>query len=201
MHGALIPLFHTRMAIPNPELLIIYGGPVLAVLALWWLVERMDRIINYLFPHLEWEKSLGWLNIRAERRAKTALRWIGYAFYLLLAGLLYAIVRLADAFPPLSEWSDPDVFGDLVLEVPALIVCLGIWVLYLGGVLRPRLRTEREEAGLKKFRAQMAELEKEREMYGETPSRIKQPLRKPRANAPIGAIPPTRTRRRDHPGG
>jgi len=201
MFGQLIPLGHTRMAIPNPELLIVYGGPVLVVLALWWLAERTDRIINYLFPHLEWEKSLGWLNIKAERRAKAALRWIGYAFYLLLAGLLYAIVRLADAFPPLSEWSDPQVLGDLVLEIPALVVCLGIWLLYLGGVLLPRLRTDSEEAGLKKFRAQMEELEKEREMYGHPHSRVKQPLQKPRTNAPAGSITPTRSRRRDHPGG
>ena len=201
MHGALIPLFHTRMAIPNPELLVVWGGPVLAVLALWWLIERTDRIINYLFPHLEWEKSLGWLNIKAERRAKAALRWIGYAFYLLLAGLLYAIVRIADAFPPLSEWSNPDVQGDLLLEIPALVVCLGIWLFYLGGVLRPRLRAEWEEAGLKKFRAQVEELEKERETFGHTHSRGHKPLQKPRANSPFESIAPDRTRRRDHPGG
>jgi hypothetical protein len=189
------------MAIPNPELLVVWGGPVLAVLALWWLVERTDRIIHYLFPHLEWEKSLGWLNIRAERRAKAALRWIGYAFYLLLAGLLYAIVRIADAFPPLSEWSNPDVQGDLLLEIPALVVCLGIWLFYLGGVLRPGLRAEWEEAGLKKFRAQMEELEKEREMFGHTHSRVQKPLQKPRTNSPFESIAPDRTRRRDHPGG
>lgn len=201
MFGQLIPLGHTRMAIPNPELLIVYGGPVLAVLVLWWLAERTDRIIHYLFPNLEWEKSLGWLNIKAERRAKAALRWIGYAFYLLLAGLLYAIVRLADAFPPLSEWSDPDVLGDLLVEIPALVACLGIWLLYLGGVLLPRIRTEREEAGLKKFRAQMAELEKEREMYGHPHSRVKQPPPKPRTNSPFESVAPQRPRRRGHPGG
>ena len=201
MFGQLIPLAHTRIAIPDPWMLVVWGTPVLTVLALWWLIERTDRIINYLFPHLEWEKSLGWLNIKAERRAKTALRWCGYAFYLLLAGLLYAIVRLADAFPPLSEWTDPDVLGDLMLEIPALVVCLGIWLLYLGGVLLPRLRTDREEAELKKFRAHMEELEKEQAMYGHPPSRVQKPLQKPRTNAPIESITPTRPRRRDHPGG
>ena len=201
MHEALIPLFHTRMAIPNPWLLVVWGGPVLAVVALWWLIERMDRIINYFFPHLEWEKSLGWLNIRAERRAKTALRWIGYAFYLVLAGLLYAIVRLADGFPPLSEWTDPENLSDLVLEIPALVVCLGIWLLYLGGVLLPRLRAEREDAELKKFRAQMEEVEREHAMYGHTQSRVQKPLEKPRTNSPFESITPHRPRRRDHPGG
>ncbi len=96
---------------------------------------------------------------------------------------------------------NPDVLSILVLEIPALVVCLGIWLLYLGGVLLPRLRAEREEAELKKFRAQMEDLEKERAMYGHPQSRVKQPLQKPRTNAPFEPITPTRPRRRDHPGG
>jgi hypothetical protein len=201
MHGALIPLFHTRMAIPNPTFVIVYGGPFLALMALWWLANRTDRIIDYLFPHLEWEKSLGWLNIKAERRAKTAFRWLVYAFYFLLAVLLYAIVRIADAFPPVEDWSDPQVLGNLALQIPALVFCLGIWLLYLGGVLLPRLRAEREEAELRKFRAQMAEAEKEREMMTPIHSRVKMPLQKPRTNAPFESIAPQRPKRWDQPGG
>jgi len=207
MHGALlpfaqlIPLGHTRMAIPDPRLLIVYGGPILAVLALWWLVNQTDRIINFLFPHLKWEKGLGWLNIKAERRAKTAVRWLGYAFYLLLAALLYSIVRIADAFPPLDTWSDPDVLGTLVLEISALFVCLGIWLLYLGGVLMPKLRAEREETELKKFRAHMEQTERERELLRQTPSRVKMPLQKPRTNSPFESTSPQRPKRWDQPGG
>jgi hypothetical protein len=189
------------MAIPDPRLLIVHGGPVLAILALWWLVNRTDRIVNFLFPNLEWERSLGWLNIKAERRARTAVRWLGYAFYLLLAALLYAIVRIADAFPPLDTWSDPDVLGSLILEMTALFVCLGIWLLYLGGVLMPKLRSEREEAELRRFRAQMEEAERERELYRQTHSRVKMPLEKPRTNSPFESTPTQRPKRWDQPGG
>ena len=200
MNGALTPLFQTRMALPNPWQLLVWAGPFLSIAALWWLVGRTDQIVNYLFPHLEWEQSLGWLNIKAERRAKTALRWVGYGFYLLLAALLYAIVHLADGFPAVADWSQPDVLGDLVLRIPALVVCLGTWLLYLGCGLMPKLRAQREEAELRKFRAQMEEIEREKEML-QPRSRVKMPLQKPRTNAPLASPAPIRTKRRDHPGG
>lgn len=200
MHGALIPLFNTRMAVPNPWLLAPFLGPVLVVLALWWLIDKTDRIINWLFPDLEWEKSLGWLNIKAERRAKTALRWVGYVFYLFLAGLLYCIVRLAEGFPSLENWPDPDTVGDLVLRLPAFAVCVGIWLLYLGGVMMPRIRREREEKELKKFRAEREEAEREKEMIKKIQtSRVKMALQKPRKNT---TLPETdRQNRYDGPGG
>ena len=200
MDGALTPLFQTRMAIPNPWQLLVWAGPLLSIAAVWWLVNRTDQIVNYLFPDLEWERSLGWLNIKAERRAKTALRWVGYGFYLLLAALLYAIVRLADGFPALADWSQTDVLSDLVVRTPALVVCLGIWLLYLGCWLMPKLRNQREEAALKKFRAQMEEIEREKEMH-QPASRVKMPLQKPRTNEPLTPSTPFRAKRRDHPGG
>jgi type VI protein secretion system component VasK len=140
---------------------------------------------------LEWEKSLGWLNIRAERRAKAALRWIGYGIYALLALALLGIVWAAEGLQALGNWSDPWVLGDLALRIPALGICLGMWMLYLGGWLMPKLRAEREEAGLKRFRAEAEEAEEAREKQPR--SRIQAPLRKPRTNAPLL---PDRTRRR-----
>src|SRR5271170_3083270 len=95
-----------------------FAAPFLAVAVLWWLIKRTDRVIHHLFPHLEWEKSLGWLNIRAERRANAALRWVGYGIYALLAVALYGIVWTAEGLRQLDNWSDPSVVGDLALRVP-----------------------------------------------------------------------------------
>jgi hypothetical protein len=173
----------------------VWAAPFLAVAAVWWLINRTDRIVNHLFPDLEWEKSLGWLNIRAERRAKAALRWIGYGIYVLLAVSLLGIVWAAEGLRALDNWPDPWVMGDLALRVPVLVICLGAWVLYLGCGLIPKLRAQREEAGLKKFRAEVEEAERERETQPR--SRIHSPLRKPRVNAPPRVpLVPDRARRR-----
>lgn len=187
----------------------VFAAPFLAVAAVWWLINRTDRIINHLFPNLAWEHSLGWLNIGAERRANTALRWIGYGIYATLIAALYGIAWAAEGLQALDNWSDPWVMGDLALRVPALGFCLGIWVLYLGCWLMPKLRAQREEAGLKKFRAEAVEAERERQDDRQPRSRVHSPLRKPRTNAPTGSpaspaspvpLVPDRTRRRQ-PGG
>ena len=186
---------------------IIFLAPVLAVAALWWLVSRTDRLINYCFPDLEWEKNLGWLNIRAERRANAALRWLGYGIYFLLGGALYGIAWAAVG---MQDWDraaqDPAVVAELMVHVPVLVACLGAWVLYLGTWLLPKLRTEREEAELRRFRVEMEEVERER---GERQpkSRVKAPLRKPRTNQPLatpqapGPFDAARSRYWREPGG
>jgi hypothetical protein len=177
-----------------------FGAPFFVLTAVWWLINRTDRIINRLFPDLEWEKSLGWLNIRAERRANTALRWVGYGIYAMLAVALLGIVWAAQGLQALDNWSDPWVMGDLALRVPVLLFCLGLWVLYLGGWLIPKLRAQRERAAYKKFRAEMEEAERESDMQPR--SRVHSPLRKPRTNAPRvvpdlpASLGPDRLRRR-----
>ena len=195
MFGSLVPLFHTRMAIPDPWQCLVWAAPFLAVIAAWWIINRTEQIAHFIFPDLEWEKSLGWLNIKAERRAKTAIRWLGYLIYLLLAAVLYAIIRLADGFPALDAWPDPRIVDDLALRIPALVVCVGAWLLFLGCWLLPKIRSDREEAELRKYRAEMKSVEEERERY-DPRSRVKAPLQKPRTNPP-----PVRTKRRDFPGG
>ena len=200
MHGAISPLFLAGFVFPGAWQCFVWTAPFLSVAAVWWLINRTDRIVNHLFPDLEWEKSLGWLNIRAERRANAALRWVGYGSYALLAVALVGIVWAAQGLQALDNWSDPWVMGDLSLRVPVLVICLGAWVLYLGCWLIPKLRAQREEAELKKFRAEAEEAEKERETNPR--SRIPSPLRKPRTNAPrVWPVPPAplvpdRTRRR-----
>jgi hypothetical protein len=75
--------------------------------ALAWIVFNTDRIVHTVFPDLEWERSLGWLNIRAERRASRAMRWVGYAVIVLLFDSLVLIFWAAKGMPRLADWSDP----------------------------------------------------------------------------------------------
>jgi len=179
--------------------LFVFFAPLLAVAALWWFVNRTDRIIGCLFPHLEWEKSLGWLNIRAERRANAALRWFGYGIQASLAVALYGIVWVAEGLQNVNDWPDLLNVNDLSLRIAVLILCIGMWVIFLGSWLIPKLRAEREEAELKRFRAEMEGQEKERERQPR--SRIHSLLRKPRINAPEETLVVDRARRRRGPGG
>jgi hypothetical protein len=199
MHGEIFSFYLTKVILPGLWKCLVLAPPFLTVAALWWLINRTDRIITYLFPDLEWEKKLGWLNIKAERRAKMALRWVGYGFYFVLLIALGGILWGGAGFPSLDNWSDPLVMGDLALRVPVIVFCLGLWVLYLGCGLMPKLRALREEAALKKFRREMAEVERARE--AQPVSRIHSPLRKPRTNAPLESVAPDRTRKRPQPGG
>ncbi len=117
-----------------------------------------------------------------------------------LIGILWA----AEGLQNWDRWSDPWVMGDLALRIPALLFCLGIWILYLGGWLIPKLRVQREEAELKRFRAEMSERELEREKYPR--SRMGRPVRQARTNPPVmlqvrpAITTPNRTRRKRQPG-
>jgi type VI protein secretion system component VasK len=173
--------------------------PVIVLAALGWLVARTDRIIHHAFPDLEWERNLGWLNIRAARRANRALRWVGYSVVVLLLDSLVGILWVAKGFPRLADWTDPWVMGELALRLPVLGLCLLIWIIYLGCGLLPRLRAEREAAAFRKFRAEMKADDEER--ASESPSRIHAPLPKPRSDAPTVTLVPNRNRSRHPPGG
>jgi hypothetical protein len=202
MHGPLLHIPYTRFAIPDPRLLLPLIAPVLAVAALWWVANRTERIVNWLFPGLEFERSLGWLNLRAERRAKAAIRAVGYLIQFGLALLLYEIVRLADTFPALDDLSQPGVMISLLFHCAALALCIGTWLLYLGCHLLPKLKREREEQELRQFRRDMAEIERERELAKRLhKSRVKVPLEKPRSNTPLESIESDTRRHRGEPGG
>jgi hypothetical protein len=160
MHGALPPSIVAEALLIMAWKCLVCLAPVLAVLVMTWLAFRTDRIIAWLCPDLEWEKSLGWLNIRAERRANRALRWMGYAVYLVLLGALYAIAWAAVGLQGLADVTDPLSALGLALRLPVLLLGLGAWLLYFGSWLIPKLRAEREEAQLRRFRAQMEETER-----------------------------------------
>jgi len=183
MHGDIPPSIVAEALLIMAWKAAVCLAPLMAVAVMFLLAYRIDRIIHRLFPDLEWEKNLGWLNIRAERRANTALRWLGYAIYVLLGAALYGIAWAAVGLQGLANVTDPLAATDLALRLPVLLMGLGAWVLYLGSWLIPKIRAEREEAELKRFRANMEEMEREREQNPK--SRMKVSLAQPRSNSPL----------------
>lgn len=195
-----LPSFFAEIAAPSPHDVLAFAAPALALAALGWLVLRTDRIMHAVFPDLEWEQSLGWLNISAERRANRAMRWVGYGVMVLLLDALAGILWAAKGMPRLADWSDPWVMGELALRVPALGFCLMIWVIYLGLGLLPRLRAEREATAYKKFRKEM-KIRAEEEHAPESADRGHAPLPKPRASPKTTTLTPKRHWRQYPPGG
>jgi hypothetical protein len=188
MSGSIFPLFPPGYAPPSAgyllHILLHVAAPILAVGFIWWLVNQTERIVHWLFPNLEWEHSLGWLNIRAQRRADAAMRWLGYVIYAILIGALYGIIWGAESLRDRANWSDPWVMSDLMLRLPVLLLCLCIWCLYLGCGLLPNLRRQREKrewVELQRFREEAEQTEKKKLM----PSRVKSPLLAPRTNITI----------------
>ena len=92
--------FLAVIGIPDAWQCLIVVGPFFCIAVVWWFVNRLDQIIAYLFPHWEWEREMGWLNLRAERRADAFMRGLGYLFYGLLAVALYGIVGASRRFRP-----------------------------------------------------------------------------------------------------
>ncbi len=166
----------------------------------WWVVDHTDIIIDWLFPHREWEHSLGWLNIRAEKRAKAGMRWAGYFAYAILAAALAGIVWAAVGFRDAAgHWFEPDIFDHLVLRVLALLVSMTVWFFFLGCDLMPRWhreRARREWAALRKLQAEEAREREGDEEEAESPSRLRKPQPKVRVSSPFDAIIPDRDKKR-----
>jgi len=181
-----------------------FATPVLVLGALAWLIARTDRIMHAVFPDLEWEHNLGWLNIRATRRADRAMRWVGYGVNVLLFDALVILYWCAKGMPNLADWADPSVMGDLALRVPLMGLCLLIWVIYLGLSLLPRLRAEREVAAYGKFRAETKAADEEKRALREMArgsARGQASLPQPRTKAKPVTLTPRRHWRQHPPGG
>jgi hypothetical protein len=199
------PTFHfAEITLPPWHDAVTFAAPVLVLLALGALISRTDRIAHAVFPDIEWERNLGWLNIKAEKRADRAMRWMGYGIVVLLVDALVILYWSAKGLPPLADWADPWVMGELVLRVPVIVLCLMIWVIYLGLGLLPRVRAEHEAKAFKKFRAEMKAAEEEKralEAMGSASSRSEAELPKPRANTNPVTLTPRRHWRQHPPGG
>lgn len=170
---------------------------IVSTCAAWWVISRADWIINRVFPYNEWEKSLGWLNIRAQKRADAGLRWLGYFVYAMLAIALLGIPWAAEGLRTMGPWYEPDVLSGFLLRLGVLVLCFGLWFFYFGCGLLPRLRREREQKewkDLQKFRAAHTEAERARPV--ESRSRVHKPPQKPRVNSPFDYIAPDRDRKR-----
>lgn len=181
MHG-IAPRVVAEIAIPDLQQCLMFAAPFLAVAAVWWLVRHMDQIMNRLFPNLEWERQLGWLNIKAERRAEAVLRWIGYFIYAMLAISLLGVIWAVHGLAMIKDWSDPAALDLVGHRLPILLMSAGYWFVYLGCALIPKIRNQHEEEELAKFRAEQAELEED--LQQTKTARGKPTLTKPRFEMP-----------------
>jgi hypothetical protein len=139
------------LASPDARTCLLVAAPFLALWVLRSIYLSIDLIIARLFPHLAWEKQLGWLNLRAHRRAEAALRGLRHFLHAALAVALYGIIWSASGLHLFS--TDPAEFLDSITKVSVLLFCLGFWAVYFGADLIPRLRRRRELESLQQFRA------------------------------------------------
>jgi hypothetical protein len=164
------------LVVPSAGQCLMMVAPVAACFLLRWILRGLDPMIHRLFPSLAWERQLGWLNIRAERQAATVLRWIGYFVQAALAAALLGIAWGAEGFRLLGRWSEPDALSGINLRLPVFFCGLGLWLLYLGVELFPRLRREYEQEELAAFRAEWAELNEDERPPSRLASQVKSPV-------------------------
>jgi hypothetical protein len=171
---AAFPLPLAAIAIPSASQCFMVLAPIAALALLYSILKGIDVFLAKMFPALEWQRNLGWFNIKAERRASAVLRVIGYIVLALLAAALYGIAWGAEGLRLLPRWTDPDTLAELDLRLPVLCTSLSLLLLYFGVELLPRLRREYEEEDLQAFRAELAELEAEKSR--EESSRLARPF-------------------------
>jgi hypothetical protein len=138
--------------VPTATQCLTVAGPFLGVFALAWLVRHGDELVEEIFPHWRWERQLGWLNLRAYRRAESVLRWIRHFVH---AGLLFALVGIlwnASVLGNFDQWDDSTAVGYFFLHLSILLVCVAVWIVYLATVLAPKIRAEYEREELERFR-------------------------------------------------
>ena len=152
-----VPPFLASIGIPTAAQCLRAVGPVASVIFLWWLVRHGDHIIRRLFPTLEWQRQLGWLNIRAERRAAAVMRWISYAIYaalfFALCGILLSAYLLTQ-LSPVDKGPAPSPILPVLSILPILLPSIAIWSAYFAWGLFPRMRQEYEHEELERFRAE-----------------------------------------------
>ena len=168
MQAAAFPFPEAVIAIPSATQCFMVLAPIAALTAVFGIYKGLDRAFSRIFPGLEWQRNLGWFNIKAERQATMVLRWLGYMVMALMAAALYGIAWGAEGLRLLPRWYDLDAMAELDLRLPVLFGCLSLLLFYFGAALLPRLRREYEEEELEAFRAEWAALEEEK-AGGESP--------------------------------
>jgi hypothetical protein len=159
----MLPLPVAAIAIPSAAQCLQWLAPIAALVLFRGILFGIDRLLSRIFPGLEWQRNLGWFNIKAERRAARVLRGIGCVVMAGLAVALYGIAWGAVGLQMLPRWTDPDTLARINLRLPVLVGSLSLLLLYFGIELLPRLRREYEEQELEAIRAEWAAFEEEKQ--------------------------------------
>jgi hypothetical protein len=149
---------------PSPiEWLFIAAAPFLIVAGFIGLSLGTKVVMRRFFPLWEWQQSLGWLNIRAHKRAEAVMRWLGYLFKACVAVALYGIVWAAPALSSVDNWKEPNDVADNMAKLTVLIWCSALWAGYFYFELVPKLKAEFEWEDLQEFRGMLRKREEELE--------------------------------------
>jgi hypothetical protein len=147
------------LLVPTAGQCLQIGGPIVLVLGTIWFWRNGDLLLERLFPNWEWERQLGWLNLRANRQADRILRALTH---LLHGALLIALIGILALSSFLGRPLDTDsaitlfsIFGVWVY----LIACYGFWIYYFAAILAPRVRDEYEAAELARYRRENPEVD------------------------------------------
>lgn len=158
------------LIIPTAGQCFAVAAPVASIYGIIWFARHGDRVIEKLFPHWEWERKLGWLNVRANRRAEWMLRGLRHLLHAFLLLALIGILGLSWlAGRPHDMDNAPEVFA-YALELIYIGVCMAPWLFYFIVVLGPRMIAEYEEEELQRYRAEHPE--SDGESKSEPPPRI-----------------------------
>jgi hypothetical protein len=143
--------------IPTPGQCLAVVAPVVSIGGIIWFARHGDQVIERLFPHWEWERKFGWLNLKANRRAAMVLRGFRHLLHAFL--LLDLLVVLAFAWLT-GQHHDMDTREGVftyALEMIYFGVFLSPWIYYFIAVLGPRVIAEYEEEELQRYRAENPE--------------------------------------------
>jgi sterol desaturase/sphingolipid hydroxylase (fatty acid hydroxylase superfamily) len=149
------------LLVPSAAQCLAFAGPFLAIGGIVWFWRNGDMLITRLFPQLKWERELGWLNLRAERRADRILQGLTHVLHLMLLGALAGILGLAWLLgQPHDMNTIPGAFS-IPFEFIYLALFVGLWIYYFIAVLGPRVSAEFEEKELQRWRRENPDTERE----------------------------------------
>ena len=140
------------LLVPSAAQCLAFGGPIVSLAGLFWFWRHGDEWIARLFPHLQWKRELGWLNLSADRRADRIMRGLTHALHV---GLLAALIGILGFAWLLGQPHDTDsTLGlfSIPFQFIYLPLFLGIWIVYFTYLLGPRVRAEFEEGELRRYR-------------------------------------------------